>query len=603
MNNDILNDYAQRSAAAKNEADKFKKLANTYSFLRLGIFALVIAAVAAGVVYDTFTIIAVSVVILMLAFAWLVARQGKFERERDYYNDLAKINDNEADSIRTYGNLYDSGARFINEKHYYTADLDIFGKASLFQLVNRAATTPGNDKLAAWLSAPATKELILQRQEAVKELSAKKNWKLDLQARLLFAANADVNQLKRLFNYLHVPLNLPGEKTLKRYTIIAPYLLSALIIAAIFVPLVKPLAVLLALINMGIVFSKASYIKQTDLVAGKIGDTLSRYAVAFKKAEDEQWQSAYSNNLSQQLREAHTSARINELSLLINKLNYHLNIIVGVILNVFFVWDIKQIIAIEQWKRDNVHNFETSFEVLAEFEALISIAGLHINYPEWAIPQIADGDGYTLTANKIAHPLIAPGKRIANDYALNDAFKADIITGSNMAGKSTFLRTMGINTVLALCGAPVCAESMQVSVINIISYMRIKDSLNESTSTFKAELDRLQMLLGAVATEPKVFFLIDEMLRGTNSVDKYLGSKAVIEQLISKRAVGMVATHDLQIAKLEEKYPDYVRNFYFDIQVVNGEMLFDYKLKHGECKTFNASLLLKQIGIEIRIES
>jgi DNA mismatch repair ATPase MutS len=156
--------------------------------------------------------------------------------------------------------------------------------------------------------------------------------------------------------------------------------------------------------------------------------------------------------------------------------------------------------------------------------------------------------------------------------------------------------------VLALSGAPVCAQSMQVSVITMISYMRIKDSLNESTSTFKAELDRLQMLLAAVENEPKVFFLIDEMLRGTNSVDKYLGSKAVIEQLIRKNAVGMVATHDLQIAQLETKYPDYVRNFYFDIQVVNGEMLFDYKIKHGECKTFNASLLLKQIGIEVDAE-
>ena len=144
-----------------------------------------------------------------------------------------------------------------------------------------------------------------------------------------------------------------------------------------------------------------------------------------------------------------------------------------------------------------------------------------------------------------------------------------------------------------------CAGYMKVSVMTVISYMRIKDSLNESTSTFKAELDRLQMLLRIVESNEKVFFLVDEMLRGTNSVDKYLGSKAVIEQLISKKGVGMVATHDLQIAELEKKYPDYLRNFYFDIQVSNGEMLFDYKIKHGECKTFNASMLLKQIGIDV----
>jgi len=283
-------------------------------------------------------------------------------------------------------------------------------------------------------------------------------------------------------------------------------------------------------------------------------------------------------------------------------MNYNLNMVVGVILNLFFLWALKQTIAVEQWKRNNEHSLEDAFEVIADFEAIASIGGLRCNYPEWSFPQIADGDAYTLVAQNIAHPLINNVTRVTNDYELTDTHKIDIITGSNMAGKSTFLRTIGINTVLALCGAPVCANSMRVSVMTMVSYMRIKDSLNESTSTFKAELDRLQMLLKAVEHEYKVFFLIDEMLRGTNSVDKYLGSKAVIEQLIAKNAVGMVATHDLQIAQLEEKYPDYVRNFYFDIQVVDGEMLFDYKIKHGECKTFNASLLLKQIGIDIKTE-
>ncbi len=273
--------------------------------------------------------------------------------------------------------------------------------------------------------------------------------------------------------------------------------------------------------------------------------------------------------------------------------------VVKVVLNIFFIWDIRQVIAIEKWKKSNHQNLETAFDIIAEFEALISLASIHINNPEWCFPKIAEGSNYTLIANDLAHPLISNKKRIENDYELNNKLNIDIITGSNMAGKSTFLRTIGINTVLALCGGPVCASEMQVSVMKIITYMRIKDSLNESTSTFKAELDRLQMLLAAVEGEQKVFFLIDEMLRGTNSVDKYLGSKAVIERLIKKKAVGMVATHDLQIAQLEVGHPDYVRNFYFDIQVKDAEMLFDYKIKHGECKTFNASLLLKQIGIDV----
>jgi len=599
MEQDILNDYQQRASLAHEEANKYKTLVDTYSFLRLSIFVLLAGAIYIGAVNDTFTIVAIAFIVLILFFAWLVSKQSGFERQMKYFSDLKQVNENEIGSILSYSNLYDNGSRFSSEKHYYSSDLDIFGNASLFQLINRAATTPGNTKLADWLSAPTQKEVILSRQEAVKEISRKNDWKLDVQTRLLFARTQDINQLQRLFNYLHIPLDLKGENWLSKYAAAAPYLLGVIIVAAFFVPVAKSIAVLIALVNLGIVGSKGMYIKKADLIAGKIGDTLTSYAIVFEKIETETWQVTYSNNLAQTLIKNNTSGKIKELGKLINKLNAHLNILVGVVLNAFLLWDIRQIIAIESWKRANKDNLEAAFDVIADFEALMSFSSLSINYPEWCFPEIADGGGYTLTAKNIAHPLIPKKSRVENDYELNNAFKVDIITGSNMAGKSTFLRTEGINTVLALSGAPVCADSMQVSVITLISYMRIKDSLNESTSTFKAELDRLQMLLKAVETEPKVFFLIDEMLRGTNSVDKYLGSKAVIEQLISKKAVGMVATHDLQIAQLEKQYPDYVRNFYFDIQVKDGEMLFDYKMKHGECKTFNASLLLKQIGIHI----
>ncbi|QEC75473.1 MutS-related protein [Mucilaginibacter ginsenosidivorax] len=602
MQQDIITNYEQRANAAQQEAAKYKKLANTYSLLRLSIFALIVVAISVGVQQDNFTIVAMAFVVLVFAFAWLVSRQSRFEKLKQYYDDLQKVNLNEIASIQSHANMYNDGARFGNEKHFYTSDLDIFGNASLYQLVNRTATSTGNNKLAQWFDKPATKATILQRQEAVKEIAGKNNWKLSVQTLLVFAIQQDVNQLKNLFKYLHLPLDMPGEKWLATYTKIAPYLFTGMLILAWFIPYARLAAIIIGIANMGIVFSKAVYISKADMIAGKIGDTLAKYADVFKHAEDEPWQASYNASLAALLKTNQTSNKIKELANLINKLNYHLNMVVGFVLNLFFLWDIRQVIAIENWKRQNNESLEAAFDVIAEFEALISLASLAINYPDWAYPQIDDKPGYTLIAQSLAHPLIDAAKRIKNNYELEDTHKIDIITGSNMAGKSTFLRTIGINTVLALCGAPVCAKSMRVSVITMISYMRIKDSLNESTSTFKAELDRLQMLLAAVENEPKIFFLIDEMLRGTNSVDKYLGSKAVIEQLIRKNAVGMVATHDLQIARLEDKYPDYVRNFYFDIQVKDGEMLFDYKIKHGECKTFNASLLLKQIGINVEAE-
>lgn len=599
MEENILGDYQSKAEAAKQQVDKYKKLADRYSFMRLGVFALIAISIYVADRLDNFTIIGVSVVVLMFCFAWLVSRQSEFEQQKEYFQNLTKVNENEIQSILSNRNIYDSGRQFVNDKHVYTSDLDIFGGASLLQLINRSSTSFGNQKLADWLSAPAGKAEILCRQSAVAELSTKNDWKLSFQAKLLFAGKDDIDPLQRLFAYLHIPLETGGEKWLAQYIRIVPFLLTGLLIGGYFYRPAWMIAIAVALINLLILSAKGSVMLKSTAIAGKIGKILTNYSIVFESIEVEQWGQGRCNDLAQKLKTEHTSERIKELGRLINKLEYNLIMFVGFILNVFFLWTLKQVIAIENWKRNNQQNLEDAFDVIAEYEALISLASLRINYPDWHFPEIIESETYTVAAKQIAHPLIPVNQRIANDYELTDTYKIDIITGSNMAGKSTFLRTIGINTVLALCGAPVCAESMKVSVMTVLSYMRIKDSLNESTSTFKAELDRLQMLLAAVDSDAKIFFLIDEMLRGTNSVDKYLGSKAVIQQLISKKGAGMVATHDLQIAELEKQYPDYIRNFYFDIQVRDGEMLFDYKIRHGECKTFNASMLLKRIGINV----
>lgn len=596
---DVINDYKNRATLAAAEAEKYRKLSNTYSLYRLIIFGLMILAVIIAVRLDTFSIIAIAAIILVFCFTWLVSRQSEFDKQKAYYQNLVRVNENEIQSVTDHKNIYPNGQQFTDEKHFYTSDLDIFGEASLFQLANRGATARGNQKLAAWLSAPADKPEILSRQKAVKELAGKINWKHDMQARLLFAMDEKLGRLDALFSYLQTPLELKGRKWIDPYIKLAPWLLLALIIGGYFYHPANTIAIVLGIFNIGLVSTRGSFIGKSSSIADKMGDVLAGYAEAFKRIELEQWEQGRCRNLAQKLIEDGASKKIAELAVLINKLGYCLNMIVGFILNLFFLWALKQTIAIEDWKRDNQHNLEEAFDIIAEFETMLSLVGLHINYPDWCFPQIAGGEGYTLIVKELAHPLIYKGTRVANDYSLDNAFRIDIITGSNMAGKSTFLRTVGINTVLALSGAPVCADRMEVSVMEIISYMRIKDSLSESTSTFKAEIDRLKMLLTEVAGDKKVFFLVDEMLRGTNSVDKYRGSKAVIIRLMTSKGVGMVATHDLQIAELEEDYPDYIRNFYFDIQVKDGEMLFDYKIKHGECKTFNASLLLKQIGIDV----
>ncbi|CAM3667160.1 DNA mismatch repair protein MutS [Mucilaginibacter galii] len=600
MNQTIIAQYEHHINLSDAQIKRFSKKANLFSILRLVAFGCFLTVIYWSVKLDSFVLFALGAIVIGATFRWLIARQSWFDKQKKYYEDFKAVNQNELDSIKQFSNIYPNGEVFVNEKHYYTSDLDIFGNASLFQLINRAATANGRQKLADWLNAPASKQVVLRRQEAVIELKDKNSWKLDMQARLLFANKQHVNELSQLFKYLHKPLHLPGEAWLSKYVIVGPALFIAAFIASFYLPYANIVAISIAILNFIITGVTAKHTNQTDLIAGKIGNTLKSYADVFNSIEKEQWHAEYNSALANKVKATNgnsTSSIIKQLSNLINNLNARLNMVVGFFLNIVLVWNVRYVIAIEKWKRANHENIEVAFDVVADYEALLGLASLHINNPDWAMPQIADGEGFTLTARTIAHPLINERLRVANSYELNNTRKIDIITGSNMAGKSTFLRTLGINTVLALAGAPVCAQSMQVSVVQLFSYMRIKDSLNESTSTFKAELDRLQMLLKAVAEQPNIFFLVDEMLRGTNSVDKYLGSKAVIERLISQQGVGLVATHDLQLAELEKQYTDYVRNFYFDIQVVNGEMLFDYKMKPGECKTFNASLLLEQIGI------
>ncbi|MFD2163443.1 DNA mismatch repair protein MutS [Paradesertivirga mongoliensis] len=597
----IIAFYDSQASFADQEISRYGKLINTYSFMRL--FAILLGGLVIYQVlqYEIIWLVELSFFLLIIGFAFLVKKQGSYERRKQFYEALKAVCENEIASIQEQKNIYDYGAVFQDEAHQYSSDLDIFGKASLFNLVNRCASPLSNERLAAWLSSPATESDITERQEAIKDFTSRLNWVQEFKASLLFARGSDKSEINNLINYfgLHQERISPA---LRIYVRIVPYLFFILTAAAWFVPFFSVPLFLIAVTNAILVLSNQMKVNKTDRVLNRLGKTLAAYSEAFYRIETERWNSPLCSALTNKLKNEHGksfSAKLQQLSVLVRRLEYRLNIFAGLFLNGIAAWDVRQLIAIEDWRQENKDLMPGAFEVLSSFEALVSLSSLHSNYPEWVFPEIVSGDKYTYVANELAHPLIPAVQRISNDFSLVDSLKIDIITGSNMAGKSTFLRTVGINAVLAFAGAPVCATSMRVSVMNLFAYMRIRDSLNESISTFKAELNRLQSLLRILDQQNKVYFLIDEMLRGTNSVDKYRGSKAVIEKLVSEEAVGIVATHDLQIARLEDKYPDYIRNFYFDIQVIEGEMFFDYKLKAGECKTFNASLLLKQIGIEV----
>jgi DNA mismatch repair ATPase MutS len=267
-------------------------------------------------------------------------------------------------------------------------------------------------------------------------------------------------------------------------------------------------------------------------------------------------------------------------------------------LNILLLWDLQQILQLEKWKHKNDQELSLWYDAMARFEVLSSLGTLTFNHPEWCFP-VLNTMQPEFTAVQLGHPLIKPEKSISNDFSTIGKGKINIITGSNMAGKSTFLRSVGVNMILATMGAPVCATKMTVSPLKVMTSMRIKDNLEENTSTFYAELKKLKTIIEAVNSRQPVFILLDEILRGTNSLDRHTGSMALIRQLLHHNAIGIVATHDLELAGMIKEFPDGIHNYYFDAALDGEELYFDYTLKHGVCQNLNASILMKKIGIEL----
>lgn len=355
---------------------------------------------------------------------------------------------------------------------------------------------------------------------------------------------------------------------------------------------------LAAVFNMGLTFFNLKDINQVYYGFSGSSNLLNAFSGTINWTEEVKWSSLYIKNLFPAQQEGlQVSHQIRQLTKIIQAFDARLNIILSAFLNLFLLWDLKCSINLADWHSKYANEVLEGLDRVCKFEELISFATLTHNQPDWNLPSIEDT--FHLRTSELGHPLIPQRTRVLNDFALNPHPTVDIVTGSNMAGKSTFLRTVGINMVLAFAGAPVCAKEMSVSIFKVLSYMRIKDSLNDQTSTFKAELNRLKMILDSIKTSSNSLVLIDEMLRGTNSRDKYLGSKVFIEKLIDQQTPALFATHDLQLSEMIADYPEQVRNYHFDIQINEGEMNFDYKLKHGPCTTFNAALLLKEIGLTL----
>jgi DNA mismatch repair ATPase MutS len=314
--------------------------------------------------------------------------------------------------------------------------------------------------------------------------------------------------------------------------------------------------------------------------------------------EKENYSSQFLRSLQERLNPSGhdpASASIRDFHIILKKFEYRMNWLVFLFLNAFLLWDLRQVLGLNKWKHKNQSRLKDWIAVIAEMELTISVASLVFNEPKWCMPE-GDNEYFHFQTIEIGHPLIPAVSRVTNDFSMVGSGKMAIITGSNMAGKSTFLRSLGVNYVLAGIGAPVCARQMSFCDVKLISSMRVADNLAENTSTFYAELKKLQYIIEAVDHKEHVLILLDEVLRGTNSTDRHKGTRALVRQLIRQDAVALVATHDTDLAHSESK-DHAVSNYHFEGKILNDELYFDYKIKKGVCESLNATTLMKKIGI------
>ncbi len=590
--------YNNRLSELQAQQKKLQQKKSVFGVLRFGTIAIIIAVFyflwSLGMVYTI-----VAAVLLLILFVRLVYADLANRSAIKHLGHLIAINIDELKAVDGSYFQFADGAIHLPKEHFYAADMDIFGHASLFQLINRTTSDMGARQLADWLLQPAEETEIINRQSAVKELKDKMHWRQDIQG---FGRETSISQstFKKLTDWLNEPTLFLQFVHWKWLRIFLPLVITGIVIAAIagWIPMGIMYGTLLFAAVIAYQINKL--VSPVHEKLSKIVDEMDALSLSIAVIEKEKFSSTLALDLQQKFFAGNelASVKIAKIKKILDRLDLRYNIVISAPLNLLLLWNLQQVLDLEKWKKQYSTDVETWFNTLGVFEALNSLAVLHFNNPDWCFP-VLKKEHFFISAKELGHPLIPENKRVNNFIDIENRGELMLVTGSNMAGKSTYLRSVGINTVLAMAGAPVCASSFSISRVQLISSMRIADNLEESTSTFYAELKKLKSVIDKVNAGEKVFVLLDEILRGTNSLDRHTGSEALIKQLIRKKAAAIIATHDLGLAEIKNEFPANIVNYHFDVQVNNEELYFDYKLKPGVCTSLNASILMKKIGIEL----
>ncbi len=591
--------YTNNIGAYSKQAAAIKAKRSVIGWLRLALAIITILMVKVAWGSELWMILLAAIAGICF-FLYAVSVDTDLKEKLQNVENLLTINRDEINLLNNNFSEREDGKKLETPNHPYAQDMDVFGPSSLYQYISRCTAEQSTQLLADKLLKPSTKEEILAAQEASKELAGNTLWRQQMLA-FGMANPVTLYTENRIKNWLTRPaiFNAPGWLWLAR---IYPAITIGCLLLYLNNNITTPLFYTIVFVFFVFAFSLSKRINDTWLLLSKIVPEVDTFSSQLKHIEEEPFNSVFLTGIKKNLQNAEqltASAEIQQLKAVLNRFDVRLNIFAFYFLNTFLLWDLRQLLLLNRWKAKNSTAAAHWFAAIAQTEVAASIATLAFNQPTWCYPAIAD-EHFTFSATQLGHPLIAAGKRVDSSFTLQGTGKVSIITGSNMGGKSTFLRSVGVNSIMALMGAPVCAESFTISPVLIMSSMRIADNLAESTSTFYAELKKLKSIIEAVNSKQKIFILLDEILRGTNSLDRHTGSKALIQQFIQHGAVAVTATHDVELAKLETDYPDAVSNYHFDVQVANDELYFDYKLKPGICTSLNASILMRKIGIELK---
>jgi hypothetical protein len=590
------NHYTERLSLTEGQLQQVKKQIFRISMLRLALFIAGIAGLY--FFFNQTTLLIICICLTFLPLFILVKIHNRFFIRKEWLETQARIIQEELQALSGDYSSFEDGKEYVNPEHPYSFDLDIFGRRSLFQSINRTCTFFGKNRLAKWLQNHLhEKTSIEKRQEMVREISE----------HTLF------REQFRVAGLVHHGQSSDGEKIQAWSQSPAQYLHAGWVKAFIWgVPVINSLLLITSLagwtsfswlgLSFGIflvlsfgIIKRATYIQETY---GKQLKSLNGYARLIALAKAENWKSAGMQELMERfnLNGQSPIQALQQLSKELDWLDLRNNQFLYVLLEGSIFFQLQEIVRIERWKARYGQHISKWLETVGELDALCSLGTFAYNHPQYTYPELTEKP-FCFLATQMGHPLMPASQCVKNDATIPSRPFFLIITGANMAGKSTYLRTIGVNYLLACIGAPVCCERLKLYPNQLITSLRTSDSLSDNESYFFAELKRLKRIIDLLNQGQQLFIILDEILKGTNSMDKQKGSFDLIRQFMQLKANGIIATHDLLLGSLIKQFPEEIRNYCFEADIKENELTFSYKLREGVAQNMNACFLMKKMGI------